>query len=177
MALEIRDANRYGPLTEERLRQLEARLKSRLPDDHRAFLLRHNGGRPTLPRFTFTDADGEQQEGVVEWFFAVHDQPYAESEEWEPDDSGESPPYFGQPLEEVWADFRSEVPDAGVLPIGRDPCANLIGIGYAGSRAGAVWWYDHETETLVRLADSFSGFLNGLTRLPPGDWMPWLITE
>ena len=61
-----------------------------LPDDYRAFLLRYNGGRPTLPRFTFT-ADGEEQESVLEWFLAVHDQPYEEPDDWDPD-TGELPP-------------------------------------------------------------------------------------
>src|SRR4051812_7655568 len=142
MVMEIRDANRYGPLTEERLRQLEAKLRGRLPEDYRAFLLRHNGGRPTLSRFTF-DVDGEGQESVLEWFFAVHDQPYEEPEDWDPDGGG-LPPYFGQPLEDVWKDLRSERPRAGVLPIGRDPGASLVCLGYAGKRAGQVWLFDHE---------------------------------
>jgi cell wall assembly regulator SMI1 len=175
MTPEIRDANRYGPVTEGRLRRLEAGLKGRLPDDYRAFLLRHNGGRPTLSRFTF-EADGEQQESILEWFFAVHDRPYEEPDDWDPD-GGELPPYFAQPLESVWADFRSQKPRSGVLPIGRDPSANLICLGYAGKRAGAVWWYDHDTDLFVRLAGSFAEFLAGLTKLPPGDWAPWLVVE
>jgi hypothetical protein len=175
MALEIRDANRYGPLTEERLGQLETRLKGRLPEDYRTFLLRYNGGRPTLSRFTFA-VEGEEQESILEWLYAVHDQPYEEPEDWDPD-SGELPPYFAQPLEEVWAELRSEKPKAGVLPIGRDPGGNLVCLGYAGKRAGQVWLYDHETESFVPLAGNFSDFLNGLTRLPPGDWAAWLIVE
>jgi hypothetical protein len=66
MALRIRDANRYGRLSQERLKQLETRLRGRLPDDYRSFLLRHNGGRPTLSRFTFI-LDGEEQESILEW--------------------------------------------------------------------------------------------------------------
>jgi cell wall assembly regulator SMI1 len=175
MSPEIRDANRYGPLSEERLGRLESRLKARLPDDYRAFLLRHNGGRPTRSRFTFSQ-DGEERESVLEWFFAVHDRPYEEPDEWDPD-SGELPPHFGQPLEDVWAALRSAKPRAGVLPVGRDPGGNLIGIGYAGKRAGAVWWYDHETDSFVRLAGSFTEFVAGLTKLPPGDWASWLVFE
>lgn len=166
MTLEIRDANRYGPLTEERLSQLEAKLNCRLPDDYRSFLLRYNGGRPNLSRFTL-EMDDEEQESIVEWFFAVHDQEYDDPEDWEPD-SGVMPPFFGQPLEEAWEEFESEQPDSGVLPIARDPCGNLIGIGYAGERVGAVWWYDHETESFVRLAGSFSEFMAGLTQTAAG---------
>jgi cell wall assembly regulator SMI1 len=173
--LDIGDANRYGPLTEERLQRLEKKLKARLPDDYRTFLLRYNGGRPALSRFTF-ETHGEKQESVLEWFFAVHDLPYEEPDDWDMD-GGELPPYFGQQLEAVWADFRREKPKAGVLPIARDPGGNLIGIGYAAKRAGAVWWYDHETESFVRLAGSFAEFLTGLTKLPLGDWAPWLVMK
>ncbi|HEX4612812.1 MAG TPA: SMI1/KNR4 family protein [Urbifossiella sp.] len=129
-----------------------------LPDDYRAFLLAHNGGRPTLPRFTFT-AGGEARETVLEWFLAVHDREYAEPDDWYPHDwtpAAGPPPHFAQPLEGVWADLRSEKPRAGVLSIGRDPAGNLIGIGHAGKRAGAVWFYDHETEFFIRLADGFT---------------------
>jgi hypothetical protein len=176
MALAIRDANRFGALTEERLVRLESRLKARLPDDYRQFLLHHNGGRPTWPRFTF-EGEGEPQESVLEWFFAVHDEPYEEDEDWNPDRREGLPPHFGQPLEQVFEDFRSEKPRSGVLPIGRDPCANLICLGYAGKRAGRVFFYDHEIGELIPLAASFTAFLRGLTRLPPGNWVPWLIVE
>lgn len=175
MGVEFRHTNRYGPLTEDRLSRLEARLKTRLPDDYRQFLLRHNGGQPTLGRFRY-EIDGEPQESILEWLFAVHDQPYEEPDDWNPEGGG-LPPYFGQPLEGVWADLRSEKPKAGILPIGRDPGGNLIGIGYAGKRAGVVWLYDHETESFVRLADSFTAFLASLSKLPPGDWAPWLVIE
>jgi hypothetical protein len=175
MAVTFRDANRYGPLTEERLSQLEARLKGKLPEDYRQFLLRYNGGRPTLSRFTF-EVDGEEQERVLEWLFAVHDQPYEEPEDWDPG-NGELPPYFGQPLEAAWDALRSEKPKAGMLPIGRDPGANLICLGYTGKRAGQIWYYDHDTVSFVRLAGSFTEFLGSLTKLPPGDWVPWLIVD
>jgi hypothetical protein len=180
MALKIRNANQFGRLSEKRLEQLEKRLRGRLPEDYRSFLLRHNGGRPTLSRFTFP-LDGEEQETILEWFFAVHDQPYEEPEDWSPDDwdpdSGELPPYFGQSLEEVWADLRSEKPRAGVLPIGRDPGGSLICLGYAGKRVGKIYYYDHETDSFINLADSFTDFLSCLRKLPPGDWAPWLVVE
>jgi cell wall assembly regulator SMI1 len=173
MALEIRDANRFGPLTETRLAKLERKLKYRLPDDYRLFLLEHNGGRPTLSCFTV----GEDGEGsIVEWFFAIHDGPYEEPEDW--DRAGrELPPYFGQPLEGVLKDFRSEHSAKGLLPVARDPGGNLICLGISGKRAG-VWWYDHETEQFSKLADSFTAFLGSLTKLPPGeDWSWWLVVE
>jgi len=175
MAIEFRNTNRYGPLTEERLSRLEARLKVRLPDDYRLFLLAHNGGRPTLSRFTF-EVEGEKQESILEWLFAVHDQLYKGPEDWDPT-SGDLPLHFGKPLESAWEALRSEKPEAVVLPIGRDPCGNLICLGYASKGAGQIWFYDHETESFTRLADSFSDFLGTLTKLPPGDWWSWLVVE
>jgi hypothetical protein len=126
-------------------------------------------------RFTVT-VEGEEQESILEWFFAVHDQPYEEPEDWD-SNSGELPPHFGQSLEEVWSDLQSEKPKAGVLPIGRDPGGSLVCLGYAGKRAGQVWYYDHETDSFTRLASSFTEFLSSLTKLPPGDWAPWLVSE
>jgi hypothetical protein len=174
MTTKIRDANRYGPLSEERLARLESRLRARLPEDYRAFLLQYNGGRPAPCRFTFA-MEGEEQESILEWFFAVHDQPYEEDEDWDPNAGEDLPPYFAQSLEEVRKDFRSEMQRAKVLPIGRDPSANLICLGYAGKWAGKVYFFDHDMGMLVPLAGSFSEFLGGLSRLPPGDWARWLI--
>ena len=176
MALKIRDANRFGRLTEERLTRLEKRLKGRLPEDYRQFLLKHNGGRPTLSRFTFT-SDDEEQKSILEWFFAVHDEPYEEDEDWDPECSEGLPPHFAQPLEDAWRELKSELPRSGTLPIGRDPSANLVCLGYSGKRAGQVFLFDHDMGELVPLADSFTAFLDGLTKLPPGDWAPWLIVK
>ncbi len=174
MATKIRDANRYGPLSEERLAKLESKLKARLPDDYRAFLLQYNGGRPAPCRFTFA-VEGEEQESILEWFFALHDQPYEEDEDWEPDASEGLPPYFAQSLEGVRKDCRSELPKAKVLPIGRDPSGNLVCLGYAGKWVGKVYLFDHEMERLVPLAGSFTEFLAGLSKLPSGDWASWVI--
>src|SRR5262249_27987740 len=121
------------------------------------------------------EMDGEEQESVLEWFFAVHDQPYEEDEDWDPRAGEGLPPYFAQPLEAVLKDFRSNLPRAKVLPIGRDTSANLICLRYAGKWAGKVCFFDHDMAVLVPLAGSFAEFLAGLTRLPPGDWVPWLI--
>jgi hypothetical protein len=164
VAIEIRDANRFGPLTAERLATLERELKVPLPADYRDFLLKHNGGRPDLQRFTFTPEGDEEQESVVEWFFAVHDQPYEPDEGWEPGEDDDFMPYFAQPLDDVWKDFRSERPGTNTLPIGRDPCANLICLGYTGAEVGRVYFYDHEVGMLYPIAATFTEFLRGLSR-------------
>lgn len=54
------------------------------------------------------------------------------------------------------------MPDREVLPVGRDPCANLICLAVAGKQAGRVFFYDHEEETLYPLARNFHQFVLGL---------------
>src|SRR5262249_61445550 len=101
MSATIHDANHVGPLTEERLAKLEAKLDARLPRDYRAFLLEYNGGRPDRQRFLFTgeNYNGEEQESILEWFFAVHDQPYDEEGEWDPSSDDHFMPDFAHALE------------------------------------------------------------------------------
>ncbi len=160
----IRDANHFGPLTEDRLAKLEAKLKTRLPEDYRSFLLQYNGGRPNRQRFLFTgeNYNGEEQESILEWFFAVHDQPYDEDAEWEDNGDDDFMPDFAQPLDHVLEEFRSETEEADTLPIGRDPCGNLIALGLSDERAGKVYFYDYEIDLPTQLASSFTEFLEEL---------------
>ncbi len=164
MSVTILDANHFGPLAEDRLAKLEAKLGARLPEDYRAFLLKYNGGRPDRQRFLFTgeNYNGEEQESILEWFFAVHDQPYDEDAEWEPSADEEFLPYFAQPLESVLEEFRSESTATDVVPIARDPCGNLITLGLRGDRAGMVYFFDDEIEKPTLLANRFTEFLERL---------------
>lgn len=164
MPVTIRDANHFGPLTEERLTKLEAKLKARLPDEYRSFLLKYNGGRPDRQRFLFTgeNYNGEEQESILEWFFAVHDQPYDEDAEWEENGDDDFLPYFAQPLDHVLQDYRSETTETDTVPIARDPCGNLITLGLRGERTGKIYFYDHEIDMPTLLANRFSEFLEDL---------------
>jgi len=164
MSVTIHDANHFGPLTEERLAKLEAKLGARLPGDYRAFLLKYNGGRPDRQRFLFTgeNYNGEEQESILEWFFAVHDQPYDEDEEWEPGPDDDFLPYFAQPLESVLEEFRIESDETDVVPIARDPCGNLITLGLRGDRTDKVFFFDDEIEMPTLLANKFTEFLDRL---------------
>src|SRR5262249_51649623 len=56
------------------------------PEDYRAFLLQYNGGGPAPCRFT-CEMEGEEQESILAWFFAVHDHPDKEDEDWDPNAS------------------------------------------------------------------------------------------
>ena len=54
MAIEIENANPYGPLSEERLQAFEKKLGVTLPPDYREFLKRYNGGKPEPGGFWIT---------------------------------------------------------------------------------------------------------------------------
>jgi hypothetical protein len=164
MSVTIRDANHFGPLTEERLAKLEAKLNGQLAEDYRSFLLKYNGGRPDRQRFLFTgeNYNGEEQESILEWFFAVHDRPYDEDAEWEENGDDDFLPYFAQPLESVLEDYRSDTTETDTVPIARDPCGNLITLGLSGTGAGKVYFYDHEIDAATLLADRFTEFLDRL---------------
>lgn len=74
----IHDSNKYGKLTERRLAKLEKQLGVRLPDDYRAFMLEHNGGRPEPQGFAFR-RDGATEESLLECLFPIHDRSYRDS--------------------------------------------------------------------------------------------------
>jgi hypothetical protein len=80
MAVSIRDGNGFRPLTAERLAAFEREFGTPLPEDYRAFLLRHNGGVPdrrpsTSPARTAEEGD----ERPFHCFFALHDGPWDDS--------------------------------------------------------------------------------------------------
>jgi len=158
VSVSIHDSNRYGALTEERLAQLEERLGQRLPEDYRAHMLAHNGGRPAEEGFAFfNEGLGAPDRSILSAFFAIHDGAY---------DDSTPEGCLGQPLEDVWECCAEELEEPATLPIGRDPCGNLICLRYSGEKAGRIFFYDHETETPSPLADSFSAFLASLTPAP-----------
>lgn len=68
----IEDSNRFGRLAEEPLAAFEASLGGRLPEDYRAFLLEHNGGRPRPATFTISKGEGETN---VHTLYGLHDGP------------------------------------------------------------------------------------------------------
>lgn len=156
MAIKLIHANIFGTLGEERLARFEKALRTTLPDEYRSFLLNHNGGRPSKPLFT---APGAPQGATVEWFFALHDQPY------DPDDERPVkrgvPAYFKQPLQDVLRDFRSEQPRSRFVPIARDSAGNLVCIGLSGNDRGKIAFYDHELESLETICNSFGDFVAG----------------
>jgi cell wall assembly regulator SMI1 len=151
MGESLRESNRFGPLTEGRLVAFESELGTTLPDEFRAFLLRHNGGRPDREAFDVPGEDGGER--LFHCFFALHDGPRDDSS---PEGSQ------GFPLQAALADFRSDGGPDDVLPVGKDWSGSYVCVGLAGANRGRVLYWDHEMEQLVPLAGSLSEFLSGL---------------
>ena len=154
MPLAMRES---GPvLTDARIRTTEEVLEVRLPPAYRAFLLRHNGGRPTPNRFDLGPY-GDCQ--IVDFFRLEH-----------PHNN------LVERAEMLWD--RDTVP-RGLLPVallsrqdaqlfiavegidGDSGAGDLVGTVYAwlpdNPPQGSTVWHD-----LIHLADDFEEFLDGL---------------
>ena len=145
--MQVEQSNEFGPLDSARLRQFEARLGTILPEDFRAFLLAHNGGRPVPSDFLISAEEGESS---LHHTYGLHD----------------GPDYFR--LDDTWESYRGRMP-ATLLPIADDPGGNAICIGLHGAERGRVYFWDHELEeeapswrNVVEVAPSFGAFLDGL---------------
>jgi hypothetical protein len=147
----IRDANRFGTLTEERLAAFERVLGAALPEEYRTFLLRHNGGLPERETFDVPGEDGGER--PFHCFFALHDGPWEDST---PEGSA------GFPLQAALADFRAEVGRTDALPVGKDWGGSYVCVGLSGEQRGWVLYHDHETGQMVPLAPNLSAFLAAL---------------
>lgn len=119
-------------ITGEQLNDVEKRLRLRLPDDYRRFLLESNG---CVPESNIFYIEGENNSGVRE-FFSID-----------------------QAIDEKTA-MEDRIPPPA-LPIADDECGNLICLKYSNAGWCVVFW-DHETEQVFELAESFDGFLQCL---------------
>jgi hypothetical protein len=143
-------------LEEVKLREVEQLIGSPLPADYRAFLLTHNGGKPSLTGFRMEREGRGYSESSVAWLYGIQD-------------GGE----FFNSFELHYRGLRGRMP-AHIIPIGSDPGGNQICISVAGPDLGRVYFWDHEKEAdpdedeepgydnLYFVANSFSDFLNGL---------------
>lgn len=148
-----------GPSIDEvTVARFERRIGTRLPDDYRAFLLEHNGGKPKLRCFTFADRKGPYTDGAIRAFAGL----------------GE-PEYYD--LEKLYGTYYEDGRVPGeVLPIAVDSFGNLVCLAVRGAHRGRVYFWDHERETdpatylnMDRVADSFSTFCSLLRETTVGE--------
>ena len=114
--------------------RFEDRIGSPLPPDYRRFLLEHNGGRPETE--FWVDPPGVS----IDNFFSLGkrglDSVY--DLEWNRRTLGLSSAY---------------------LPIATDAGGNALALCLIGDDAGAVYFWDHESDELTWVAPTFSGLL------------------
>ena len=70
--------SRYPLLAEADISAFEKENKVLLPDDYRAFLLKHNGGEPHPADFDYSDGT-ELMSGGVQEVFAIYTKPETET--------------------------------------------------------------------------------------------------
>ncbi|MCG3131836.1 MAG: hypothetical protein FLDDKLPJ_02646 [Phycisphaerae bacterium] len=130
----------FGSLTEPQLEQFERAIGAILPSDYRAFLLEHNG--PDIEPRDFHTSDGDV-DSIVD-LYGLHD----------------GPSYRRLDLARRYYD-ESRM-DLDLWPIADDPGGNAICIGIRGWRRGRIFFWDHETQQVTDLAESFDDFLDSL---------------
>jgi len=140
------------PISVEDVENLEAHIGIRLPDDYRAFLLKHNGGRPTPDTYPI-EGLANNPFGGVHFFFGIDD-----------------------PVESCNLDWNFRIMN-GRLPsnlfaIAGDAGMDLICLSLFGDDAGSVVFWDgyHEPSepsyaNVYRIAESFPAFLESLRPL------------
>lgn len=139
----------FPQTTEGAVRDFEAAVGFRLPEDYREFLLKDNGGQQPEPD-CFRVETGEIT--AVSVLFPI----------------GKSGDYYD--LSAHFEYQKDELP-RGVIPIGKDIGGNTICLALDGEERGSVLFMEHEAETgpheegwdnLYFCARSFTEFLDGL---------------
>jgi hypothetical protein len=146
------------PITEHDLEPLERLVGCRLPEDYRAFLLKHNGGTPRPSGFQIVSERHGSQDVSVEGFYHVGEDGF----------NLELSIKFNRRARDDDDDY--EIP-ADAISIGSSEGADIL-VFVRGVRVGQVWLKDHEEdhgnpmEGMTFLASSFDEFLK---KLVPGE--------
>ena len=155
MTMQMR--NTGPPLTDERVRQLEAFIGYDLPPDFRAFLLKHNGGQPGLVVIDVEGLPGTP--ASVHVFFGLD----------------RAPPFEFYNLEWRFRACPGQI-RSDLCPFACDDGGNLYCLVLSGRdrgmvyhvdlnpQTGAIWYGRPEPEDRCeyRVAESFSDFLGKL---------------
>jgi cell wall assembly regulator SMI1 len=139
--------NSQVKLTTAKIEQLELEAGISLPDDYKAFLLKHNGGEPNVSKFKTKDS---KVESYVSFFLPITSM------------------VEDNLLEEIEGITHAGQIPANLIPIASDPADNRIVLSVDGDDCGKVyyWAWDEEVEDHVAsykrmrlIAESFSDFL------------------
>lgn len=134
-------------LKEDDLKHLESRRGVKLPQDHKIFMMLHNGGKPTASVFNFVER-GAQTSAAVRRFFALDD----------------SHKFYS--LNKHISIYHGRHPP-WMVPVACDSFGNLTLLECADEHHGSVFFWDHENEgtsgsrqNLPLICRSFDEFLS-----------------
>ncbi len=124
-------------------------VEGSLPVNYQLFLKSDNGGRPRERLFRLATTNGGSEEGLLDYFFALH--------------GGR----IGS-LKRTWESYQDQLPP-GHVPIATDSFGNLIVLKLGGPNPGQVYFWDHEEDegspeaaNLSPIAGSFAEFVASL---------------
>ena len=145
--MQLEESNPYGPVNSADIVEFEETNEVSLPEDYKAFLLQHSGGRPEANVLADAGTD-------VQWLFGLVEEPAWAS------------------LFHALDTYEGRIP-AWYLPIGTDSGGNLYIMSLYEENKGviALWWHEDEAEqngseyfeNLTHVADFFSAFADLLT--------------
>ena len=144
-------------IQDEDIVRAERILGCTLPEEYRRFLLKENGGRPSLEAFNIQWNDNPVGDGwgasLIHFFLSIHDGDYSNLIEYNN------------------VDFKGRIPKDTVA-IAYDQGGNLLLMGVGESNRGKIffWVKDHEVEegetpdysNIGNVAETFSDFLSSL---------------
>ncbi|MEW9701489.1 SMI1/KNR4 family protein [Paenibacillus sp. SI8] len=140
--------NSFPAITSDHLDAVEKRYGIKLPEDYKQFLLKQNGGSPSISKFSTKDGKVTS--------FSMNFLPLIDK---------------GPSLVANYLVFnRDGKLPSNIIAIGEDPIKNLVCISVDGSDRGSIYYWDflHDEEIkpsynyLLRISDSFTDFIEGL---------------
>ena len=142
--------------TDERIAEFESVIQGSLPEDYKRFLKEENGGRPSPDIFRFKTKDGNEEDSVLHYFFALYEGRVGS-------------------IERSFGFMKGRIP-ADYLAIATDSFGNMILLRTALRGLGKVYFWDHEKEdedadmptlkNMTAIAASFSEFIGLLEEEP-----------
>ncbi|MDC0762154.1 SMI1/KNR4 family protein [Brevibacillus sp. AG] len=140
----------FQELNRQDIEGFEKRNNIILPSDYKEFLLKHNGGKPSVRRFV--TQDGKITSSIMMYF------PLSEQAEMN--------------LEDKYRMYTiGKIVPSNFLPIGIDPADSLICLSVRGNDIGKVYFCDMDyfeedkelkEEFIVVIAESFTDFTSKL---------------
>lgn len=142
--MDIINSNEFGMLNEKKLVKFEKKIRRKLPEEYREFLLKHNGGNPSKDCFEFK---GEPY--FIDYVYGIHNGPEYLTLQWH------------------IKILKNRIPSS-LVPFAGDPGGNLYCIDISDEKKGGIYFWNHETcdngewTYILKLAETFHDFFQNL---------------